>query len=87
MAEQDQDAIRQELQRSLVTPVMTAQLAYEIAKLLKSIRGKVDPRVVAQRLAEDLAFRFTHKSEALESLIKYRPKELANLVCQAADHH
>ena len=35
-------------------------------------------------MAKDLVSRFTTKSEALEKLIKYRPKELANLVNQAA---
>ena len=34
-------------------------------------------------MAKDLASRFTYTSEALEKLIKYRPKELANLVNQA----
>jgi len=82
---EDQDAIRQELQRSLATPITTVQLAHEIATLLKSFRTKIDPRVVAQRLAEDLASRFTHKSEALQRLIQYRPKELANLTHQAAN--
>jgi hypothetical protein len=40
MVEKDQDAIRQELQRSLSAPITTAQLAYEIAELLTSLRGK-----------------------------------------------
>src|SRR5262249_4623832 len=40
---------------------------------------RVDRRVVAQRLANDLASRFTHRSQLLEQLIKYRPMELASL--------
>ena len=83
--DEDYETIRQELQQSLTKPISTAVLAHEIARLLTSVRGKVDPRVVAQRLAKDLASRFTYKSEALEKLIKYRPKELANLVNQAAN--
>jgi hypothetical protein len=83
--DEDHETIRQELQQSLTKPITTADLAHEIARLLTSVRGKVDPRVVAQRLAKDLASRFTYKSEALEKSIKYRPKELANLVNQAAN--
>lgn len=83
--DEDQDAIRQELERSLAPPITTVQLAYEIAMLLKSFGKKVDPRLPAQRLAEHVASRFTCKSEAIQRLIQYRPKELANLVHQAAN--
>lgn len=81
--EEDQDTIRQKLQQSLAPPIGTAQLSYEIATLLKSFGRKIDPRVAAQRLAEHVASRFTYKSEALEKLLSYRPKELANLVHEA----
>jgi len=84
MVEQDQDAIQQELQQSLATPVSSANLAHKIATLLTSLGRKVDIRVAAQRLAEDLASRFTHKSAALQRLIKYRAKELATLADLAA---
>ena len=83
--DEDQDAIRQELRRFLAPPIPTVQLAYEIAMLLKSFGRTVDPRVAAKRLAEHVASRFTCKSEALQRLIQYRPKELANLVHQAAN--
>lgn len=82
---EDQDAIQQELQRSLATPVNTADLAHKIATLLTSYGRRVDPRAVAQRLAEHIATRFTYKSEALQKLIKYRPKQLASLANQAAN--
>jgi hypothetical protein len=80
MKEEDQDEISQRLQRILAEPVNPADLANEIAKLLTSLGRRVDRREVAQRLAEDLASRFSCKSKVLEALIKYRPKELANLV-------
>jgi hypothetical protein len=83
--EEDQDAIQQKLQRFLAPPIATTQLAYEIATLLKSFGRKVDPRLVAQRLAEHFASRLTYKSEALQDLIKYRPIELTNVAHQAAN--
>jgi len=83
--EEDQDAIRRKLQHSLATPVTTAQLAHEIATLLTSFGRKANIPLIARRLAEHFGSRFTHKSDALEKLIKYRPKELANLVNQAAN--
>jgi len=82
--EEDQDAIQRELQQSLATPVSSADLAHKIGTLLASLGKRVDIRVVAQRLAEDLASRFTHKSAPLQRLIKYRPKELATLADLAA---
>jgi hypothetical protein len=81
---ENQDAIQQELRRTLATPVSSADLAQKIAALLASLGRRVGIRVVAQRLGEDLASRFTHKSAALQRLIKYRSKELAALADLAA---
>ncbi len=67
--EEDQDAIQRELQQSLATPVSSADLAHKIGTLLASLGKRVDIRVVAQRLAEDLASRFTHKSAPLQRLM------------------
>jgi predicted RNase H-like nuclease len=83
--EDDQDAIQQELERSLARPVMTFQLTHEIATLLRSLPRKVDPSVAARRLAENFAARFTYKSEKLQRLIKYRAKELVSLDQEAAN--
>jgi hypothetical protein len=85
MVEEDHNAIRQELQRSLAAPITTTQLSFEIATLLRSFRGKIDARVAAQRLAEHLVSPLTYKSQALQTLIKYRPRELANLANEAAN--
>jgi hypothetical protein len=75
----DRLTVQQKLQQSLAQPINKAQLAAEIATLLTSLGRKVDRGLLAQRLADDLASRFTHKSNKLQTIIKYRPEELSAL--------
>jgi hypothetical protein len=75
----DRLKVQQELQRSLAKPINRAELAAEIATLVTSLGRKVDIGLLTQRLAADLASRFTHKSNELETIIKYRPEELSAL--------
>jgi hypothetical protein len=82
--EEDRVEGQKKLRRILAEPVSAADLASHIATLLTSFGKRASRFVVAQRLAEDLASRFNCKSEALQNLIKYRPKELANLAHLAA---
>jgi hypothetical protein len=76
---EDRAAIQQELQWCLAEPINEAHLAEEIAALLASTGRTIDRRVLARRLAQAFASRFTHKSNQLQELIKYRPEELSVL--------
>ena len=78
-------SIQEDLQNRLAKNVSVPVLAAEITRLLKLL-GKHPGRVerVAQYLAEKLAPRFAHKSEALQTLIKYRWKELTDWADLAA---
>jgi hypothetical protein len=83
--DENRPAIQQDLQNRLAKNVSVPVLAAEITRLLKLL-GKHPDTVerVAQYLAEKLAPRFAHKSEALQTLIKYRWKELTDWADLAA---
>jgi hypothetical protein len=83
--QEDQLAIRQELEQALAKNVSVPVLAREITRLLKSLgRQPGTAERVACYLAEKLAPRFTRKSQALQTLIKDRWKELSEWVDLAA---
>jgi hypothetical protein len=81
--QEDRLAIQQKLQWRLAKNVSVADLVDVIARLLKSFGKRVKVEVVARGLADELAPRFTQKSNELQRLIKYRPKQLSALADSA----
>jgi len=77
--QEDLRVIQQDLQRRLAKNVSVADLVDDITRVLKSLGKRARVEVVARRLADELAPRFTQKSRGLQRLIEYRPEELSAL--------